>query len=163
MTIRDAVAADLPAIVEIYNAAVATRVSTAQLQPVTVEERRDWLGEHSPTEYPFWVAEGEAGQVAGWLTFKSFLPRCAYRGTAELSVYVGTNFRRRGIARQLLDEAIARAPSLQISALVGLIFAHNDASIQLFEQVGFTRWGLLPRVARLEEIERDLTIMGRHV
>ena len=69
MTIRDAVAADLPAIVEIYNAAVATRISTAQLQPVTVEERGDWLGEHSASEYPFWVAEGNAGQVAGWLTF----------------------------------------------------------------------------------------------
>ena len=163
MIIRDAVASDLPAIVEIYNAAVATRVATAQLEPVTVEDRRDWLGEHSPTQYPFWVYECEDGQIGGWLTFKSFLPRCAYRGTAELSVYVGENFRHRGIARRLLEEAITRAPSLEIRALVGLIFAHNTASINLFGQVGFTRWGLLPRVAQLEGIERDLTIMGRHV
>jgi phosphinothricin acetyltransferase len=99
----------------------------------------------------------------GWLTFKSFLPRCAYRGTAELSVYVHEDFRRRGVARRLLEEAISRAPALGISALVGLIFAHNEASIRLFGQLGFTRWGLLPRVARVEEVERDLTIMGRHV
>jgi L-amino acid N-acyltransferase YncA len=33
----------------------------------------------------------------------------------------------------------------------------------LFEQLGFERWGLLPRIARLDNIERDLTIMGRHV
>jgi L-amino acid N-acyltransferase YncA len=162
MEIRDATAADLPAIIEIYNAAIASRTATAQLDPVTLESRRNWLNEHSPDEHPFWILQMD-GQVVGWLTFKSFLPRCAYRGTAELSVYVHEEFRRRGVARRLLEEAVARAPALGISALVGLIFAHNEASIRLFGQLGFTRWGLLPRVARVEEVERDLTIMGRHV
>ena len=160
--IRDAVEADLPAIIEIYNAAIASRTATAQLEPVTLEARRDWLKDHSPNEYPFWVLQMD-GKIAGWLTFKSFLPRCAYRGTAELSVYVHEEFRRRGIARRLLEKAIERSPELEISALVGLIFAHNEASIRLFERLGFARWGFLPRVARMEEVERDLTIMGRHV
>jgi L-amino acid N-acyltransferase YncA len=162
MVVRDAAAADLPVIIDIYNAAVATRVSTAQLEPITVESRRNWLDEHSPDRYPFWVLEMD-GCVAGWLTFKAFLPRCAYRGSAELSVYVSEGFRRRGIARRLLEEAIARAPSLKINALVGLIFAHNQASVELFERLGFERWGLLPRIARLDGTERDLTILGRHV
>jgi L-amino acid N-acyltransferase YncA len=35
--IRDATEADLPAIVEIHNAAIASRISTAQLEAVTVE------------------------------------------------------------------------------------------------------------------------------
>ncbi len=162
MTIRDAVGADLPAVVDIYNDAIATRMSTAQLEPVTVEGRRQWLADHSPNRHPFWVLEID-GQIAGWLTLKSFLPRCAYRGTAEVSVYVDQQFRRRGIARKLLEEAIARASALKITALVGLIFAHNEPSVRLFEQLGFARWGLLPRIARLDEVERDLTIMGRHV
>ena len=162
MTIRDALATDLPAIVDIYNAAIATRTATAQLEPITLARRKDWLSEHSPGQYPFWILQMD-GKVVGWLTFKSFLPRCAYRGTAELSVYVHEGFRRRGIARRLLEEAIKRSPALEISALVGLIFAHNEASVRLFGQLGFTRWGLLPRVARVDEVERDLTIMGRHV
>ncbi len=162
MKIRDAVEADLPAIIDIYNAAIATRMSTAQLDPVTVESRRRWLTEHSPDRHPFWVMEID-GQIAGWLTLKSFLPRCAYSGTAELSVYVDQKFRRRGVARTLLTEAIARAPQLEITAMVGLIFAHNEASLRLFEQLGFDRWGLLPRVALLDGVERDLTILGRHV
>jgi phosphinothricin acetyltransferase len=78
-------------------------------------------------------------------------------------VYVDEKHRRRGAGRTLLGEAIARAPSLQISAMVGLIFAHNEPSLRLFEQVGFERWGLLPRIAQLDAVERDLTIMGRHV
>jgi phosphinothricin acetyltransferase len=162
MKIRDAVESDLPAIIDIYNAAIATRISTAQLEPVTVESRRRWLTEHAPDRHPFWVMECD-GQIAGWLTIKPFLPRCAYSGTAELSVYVDQKFRRRGVARTLLEEAIARAPQLEITAMVGLIFAHNEPSLRLFEQVGFARWGLLPQVALLDGVHRDLTIMGRQV
>jgi len=162
MKIRDAVDSDLPAIVDIYNAAVATRIATAQLEPVTFEERRDWLKEHSPDRHPFWVLEID-GQVAGWLTIKPFIPRCAYKGTVELSVYVDQKFRRCGVARALLEEVISRAASLGINAMVGLIFAHNEPSLRLFEQLGFERWGLLPRIARLDEIERNLAIMGRQV
>ena len=161
MKIRDAVESDLSAIIEIYNAAIATRIATAQLEPVTLNERRDWLKEHSSDRHPFWVLEIDR-QIAGWLTLKAFLPRCAYRGTSEVSVYVDEKFRRRGIGRTLLSEAIARAPSLQINAMVGLIFAHNEPSLKLFAQLGFEKWGLLPRVARLDDVQRDLTIMGRH-
>jgi len=162
MKTRDAVESDLPAIIKIYNAAVATRVATAQLEQVTLDERRNWLKEHSPDRHPFWVLEMDR-QIAGWLTLKPFLPRCAYRGTAEVSLYVDERFRRRGVGRTLLGEAIARAPSLQLKAMVGLIFAHNEPSLRLFEQLGFERWGVLPRIAQLDAVERDLTIMGRPV
>src|SRR6201999_794912 len=80
--IRDALPADLPAIIEIYNAAITSRTATAQLEPVTVESRKNWLNDHSTDRHPFWVLEAD-GRVIGWLTFKSFLPRCAYSGTAE--------------------------------------------------------------------------------
>ncbi|HEV3393383.1 MAG TPA: hypothetical protein VG103_07740 [Chthoniobacterales bacterium] len=46
--------------------------------------------------------------------------------------------------------------------MVGLIFANNKPSLRLFEQVGFEKWGLLPRVARLDDVERDLTMVGWH-
>ncbi len=162
MKIRDAIQGDLPAIVEIYNAAIATRIATAQLEPVTVESRRDWLKDHSPDKHPFWVMECD-GEVAGWLTIKPFIPRSAYRGMVELSVYVAEKFRRRGIARALLEKAAAEAPALKIKAMVGLIFAHNEPSLRLFSQLGFVRWGFLPGVALLDGVERDLAIMGRHL
>jgi phosphinothricin acetyltransferase len=162
MIIRDAGESDLSIIIDIYNATVPTRMVTAELEPTTVAARLPWFREHSPGQHPFWVAESD-NRVIGWLDFKKFLPRCAYRGTAEISVYVDGKFRRRGVARRLLEEAIARAPSLGINAMVGLIFAHNEPSLKLFERLGFERWGFLPRIAQLDGVERDLTIMGRHV
>ena len=162
MIIRDALESDLPVIIDIYNATVPTRMVTAELEPTTVEARLPWFREHSPDQHPFWVAEID-GRVISWLDFKKFLPRCAYRGTAEISVYVDEKFRRRGVARRLLEEAIARARSLGISAMVGLIFAHNEPSLKLFERLGFERWGLLPRIARLDDVQRDLIIVGQHI
>ena len=162
MIVRDAAEGDLPAIVEIFNAAVRTRMSTAQLDPVSVEERLPWFREHSSDSHPLWVAEID-GKIAGWLSFHSFMTRCAYRGTVELSVYVDEKFRRAGVGGQLLEKAIAHSPSLEISALVGCIFGHNEPSLRLFERLGFERWGVLPRIARLDGIERDLVMVGRHV
>lgn len=161
MKIRDARETDLPAIIRIYNAAILTRISTAQLEAVALEDRRNWLKDHTPDRHPFWVLE-IGGQIAGWLTLKTFLPRAAYRDTAEVSVYVEEKFRRRGVGRALLKEAISRAPELGITAVVGLIFAHNQPSLRLFTELGFEKWGLLPGVANLDGIERDLTVMGWH-
>jgi L-amino acid N-acyltransferase YncA len=161
MIIRDAVEADLPAIVQIYNATVPTRMVTAELEPTTVEARLSWFREHSSEQYPFWVAESE-GRVIGWLDFKRFLPRAAYRGTVEISVYVDEKFRRRGVGQRLLEQAIARAPSLGITALIGLIFGHNEPSLKLFQRLGFERWGFFPGVAQLDGVDRDLVVMGQH-
>jgi L-amino acid N-acyltransferase YncA/predicted O-methyltransferase YrrM len=161
LIIRDAVEVDLPAIIQIYNATVPTRMVTAELEPTTVEARLQWFREHSPEQYPFWVAESD-GRVIGWLNFKRFLPRCAYRGTAEISVYVDENFRRRSVGQRLLQHAITRAPSLGITALVGLIFGHNESSLKLFERLGFERWAFLPGVAQLDGVERDLVMLGQH-
>ena len=103
------------------------------------------------------------GAIAGWLSFSEFIPRCAYHITSELSVYVHTDFWRRGVGARLLGAALERAPSLGFITLLGLIFAHNAASLRLFEKFGFARWGHLPRVAQLDGVERDLVIVGRHL
>jgi phosphinothricin acetyltransferase len=162
MTIRDASEADLPAIIEIYNAATATRTSTALFNPVAVEERLPWFHRHSPDRFPLWVADVK-GCVAGWLSFHEFIHRPAYAGAVEISIYVHESFRRRGFGRQLLAKAVEDAPRLKIRALLGYILGHNQASLAMFEQAGFERWGLLPRIARFETVERDLVIVGRHI
>lgn len=162
LIVRDAVEADLPAIVEIYNAAIRGRISTAQLEEVSVEERLPWFREHSAGKHPLWIAERRQC-VAGWLSFQPFKKRSAYRGTAEVSVYVDQQFRHAGLGRFLLEEAITRAPGLGLRALVGCIFAHNDASLRLFERAGFQRWGVLPQVADVDGVERDVVIVGRRV
>lgn len=162
MMIRDAIEADLPAIVAIYNASVPGRASTADTEPVSIKSRRDWFRDHDPEKRPLWVAVDDE-VVAGWLSFQSFYGRPAYHATAEVSVYVTPALQRKGIGRELLAKAVARAPLLGLKTLLGFIFGHNEASLHLFESFGFQRWGVLPGIAELDGIERDLIILGRRI
>jgi L-amino acid N-acyltransferase YncA len=162
MTIRDATEDDLPAIVAIYNASIPSRTATADTEPISIADRRNWFREHHPDRRPLWVAV-EDEVVAGWLSFQSFYGRPAYHATAEISVYITPALQRKGIGRKLLARAVERARGLGLKTLLGFIFGHNEASLHLFESVGFQRWGVLPRVAELDGIERDLIILGRRI
>ncbi|MBD2101392.1 GNAT family N-acetyltransferase [Leptolyngbya sp. FACHB-261] len=159
MLIRDATEADLPAIVEIYNSAIPSCTATADLEPISVESRLAWFREHTPNHRPVWVMDTDSS-IAGWLSFQSFYGRPAYRHTAEISIYVAPEYRRQGVGRQLLKHAIVRSADLDLNALLGLVFAHNHASLKLLEGFGFQRWGYLPQVAVLRDDQRDLVILG---
>lgn len=163
MTLRDATAADLPAIVEIYNSTIASRMVTADLEPVTVEARRPWLEAHQHPSRPLWVLCDTDGTLAAWLSFDVFFARAAYDGTPLIGIYVAASHRRHGLGRSLLRTAIERAPALGHHSLLGYIFGHNEPSLRLFESHGFERWGHLPRIAVLDGVARDLIIVGRHV
>jgi phosphinothricin acetyltransferase len=162
LTIRDAGAADLARIVAIYNEAVPGRRATADTEPVSVASRRGWFEAHTPDRRPLWVAERD-GAILGWLSFQSFYGRPAYAATAEVSVYVGTAAQRSGVGRRLLARAVEHAPQLALATLVAFVFGHNEPSLRLFEAQGFARWGHLPRVARLDDRDADLLILGRRV
>jgi L-amino acid N-acyltransferase YncA len=160
MKIRDAVAADLPAIVEIYNSTIPSRVVSADTEPVSVEQRLSWFDEHEPSRRPIWVME-EGGEVIGWLSLSDFYDaRPAYHATAEIGVYVREDYRGKGIGRRLVEEAISRAPELGLTTLTAGAFAHNRASVRLFERMSFRKWAHFPNVAELDGVERDLIVLG---
>jgi L-amino acid N-acyltransferase YncA len=160
--IREAALSDLPGIVEVYNAAIPGRLATADLAPVSVDSRRAWFDAHTPAKRPMWVLH-EDGIIAGWASLQSFYGRAAYDSTAEFSIYVANEYRRRGFGRSLMQHVVDRCPSLAIENLVGFVFAHNIPSLTLCEAFGFERWGHLPRVARLDGVERDLIVVGRRL
>lgn len=166
-THRHATDADLPRIVEIYNAAVATRTCSCDLDPITVDARRPSFLAHTPDHRPLWVAEdadAPALGVVGYLGFFHFMnERPGYFMTADLAIYLHPQRQRCGLGGYLLDEAARAAPGLGIEVLTATIFASNTGSLRLFEQHGFERWGFMPRVARLEGSERDLVLVGRRL
>jgi L-amino acid N-acyltransferase YncA len=163
MHIRDATKKDLSAIVDIYNAAIPSRIATGDLDPVSIESRSRWFEEHNPQSRPIWVVECE-GTIAGWLSLQSFYyGRLAYQTTAEISIYISPSYQCNGIGRLLLEWAIKRSPDLGIKTLVGFIFGHNQPSLKLFQKFGFQQWGCFPSVAQLDGLERDLIVVGLRV
>jgi phosphinothricin acetyltransferase len=161
MAIRHARPVDLPEIVAIYNASIPGRMATADLAPVSVADRRQWFADFDPARRPIWVACDPGDRPIAWLSLRSFYGRPAYDETVEVGLYTAPAAQRRGHGRALLAHALAYAPSLRITTLLAFTFAHNGPSLTLFRNAGFLDWGLLPGVAKLDGVRRDVVILGR--
>ena len=162
MNIHYAKEIDLPAIIEIYNAAIAGRLATADLNPISVESRLDWFQSHSSVKYPIWVIDYQ-GKIAGWLSLQEFNPRPAFHKTAEISIYIAPAWQFKGLGKELLRNAIAQCPNLGIYTILGFIFGHNQPSLKLFTSFGFEQWGCMPQIAELDGIERDVIVLGKRI
>ncbi len=161
LTYRDATLNDLPVIVDIYNSTVASRMVTADTEPVSVESRLNWFNKFSPDKRPLWIIEDPSNQVVGWVSFQSFYGRPAYNTTVEISIYLHPLQRGKGLGTIVLQHCLDVAPHYGIKTLLGYIFAHNEPSLKLFYSLGFEDWGTFPDVAILDGVERTLKILGK--
>ena len=160
---RNATQNDLKIIVEIYNSTIYTRMVTADTEPVSVESRQKWFEEHTSDKRPLWVIENFDNTVIGWVSFQSFYGRPAYETTAEISIYLNTKQRGKGLGKQILQYCIENANKFGIKTLLGFIFSHNEQSLNLFRHFGFEDWATLPNVAVLDGQERTLKILGKRM
>ncbi|SHJ98186.1 GNAT family N-acetyltransferase [Epilithonimonas mollis] len=163
MTFRDATLVDLPKIVEIYNSTVASRLVTADLEPVSVESKLNWFHQHNSRFRPLWVVEDYQKNTIGWVSFQDFYGRPAYQKTAEISIYIDEKFRDKGFGKQILELSIEKCPGLGIENLLAFIFSHNLPSLTLFEKFGFELWGNLKNIAELDAEKRSLIILGKTI
>lgn len=160
---RNAQLEDLEQIVGIYNTTIASRMVTADTEPVKTADRIQWFEDHTDVSRPLIVVENAENIMVGWISFQSFYGRPAYKHTAEVSIYLDETQRGKGLGKTMLQYAIDHAPKYEIITLLGFIFSHNLPSLGLFYSLGFEDWGVLPNVAVLDGIERSLTIVGKKI
>jgi phosphinothricin acetyltransferase len=161
--IRLAMAADMPAVLAIYNESIPARMSTADLAPQSLEARRAWFANRDLATRPVTVLEDDAdghAAIAGWGAFTNFKDRAAYAPTAEISVYVAARAVGRGVGRALLDDLLARAPACGIDRALAITFEHNEASLRLFRSRGFVEWGRLPGACDMDGVRRGVVLLG---
>lgn len=141
VTVRDATAADLPAVAAIYTHYV---LRTALTFNTEVRTPRAWMERFSSEvldgRYHLVVAE-RAGAVVGFVESQRFRPKPAYDRSIELSVYVAPDEVGTGIGGALYGHLLTRLeadPGLHRAyAIVAL---PNDASVAFH-----TRWGFVHR------------------
>jgi len=81
MTPRRARQEDLAEIVAIYNSTVASGQSTADLQPVRIEQRQAWFDAHRQPNRPLYVWRDDQQNMAAWASFSDYYPQCRSRST----------------------------------------------------------------------------------
>ena len=160
LRVREAVAADLPAILAIHNEVVATSTAIFSEEPSTLEERTTWWQGRIGQGYPLLVA-ATGDDVAGFASFGDFRTWPGYRFTVEHSVHVRHDRRGQGIGQRLMQALLPRAAALGKHVMVGGIDATNAGSIRFHERLGFTRVGHLREVGRKFDRWLDLALLQR--
>jgi L-amino acid N-acyltransferase len=162
MLIRDAMAGDVPAILDIYNEQVLRGTATFDTEPKTAADHDAWFGKHDRGRYPILVAD-EGGTILGWARLYPWSDRCAYARSGENSVYVHKDHRGRGIAKALMTELLARAKARGLSVILARIAEGNPASIELHQKLGFERIGTMRRVGEKFGRILDVELMQIHL
>ncbi len=159
MTVRDAVEADLPAILDITNDAIRNTTAVWNETPTTLEARAAWLRDRQ-AGYAVLVAE-EQGEVTGFASLGPFRPFEGYARTTELSIYIHKDHRGRGLGSILLAALVERARALGMHVIVAGIAGDNEGSIRLHRRHGFAEVGRMPEVGRKFGGWLDLVLMQR--
>jgi len=148
LTIRTALASDLPRLVEIYNHYVVRTPITFDIAPVSVDERRVWLEQFAETgRHRLWVAESTAG-VVGYAGTHAFRSKQAYETTVETTIYCAPGAERQGVGRALYTVLFDALQSQDVRSFIAGITLPNQASIALHERFGFKLSGTMHAVGR---------------
>lgn len=114
MQIRTAIQNDLKQLLIIYNQAITDGNCTADIKPLTMAERQEWFAGHSSDKYPIFVMNTEeTDTITGWCSLSAHRKgRMALANVAEISYYVGREYRGKGIGSCLIQHALREAPKL---------------------------------------------------
>lgn len=138
--IRRAKRDDIWQLTEIYNDAILHTTATFDTELKGVEDRTRWYEAHIG-KHVLLVCE-EDGNVVGYASLSRYREKDAYDGAVELSVYVHSDYRGRGIGRALMEEILSWAEKCrEIVTVISLITSENAVSIHLHEAFGFSFCG----------------------
>jgi L-amino acid N-acyltransferase len=144
LTLRPAGISDAERLRDIYNEAVRETTATFDTEPRSLEDQVSWLEGHDD-RHPVLAALLD-NVVVGWASLSPWSERCAYEGTAEISVYVGSEWRRRGVGRALVQETLRAGARCRLHTILARIAEGNPVSRRLHLSAGFTPVGVMHQV-----------------
>ena len=161
VTLREATAADLPAITAIYAESVANGTATYELSPPDEEQMQTRFNGITAKGYPYIVAADADGSIQGYAYASAFRERPAYSWLVEDSIYLAPTARGIGLGRALLTDLLGRCESLGFRQMVAVIGGSHPASIGVHRSAGFDLIGTMPATGFKFGRWLDTTIMQR--
>ena len=136
--VRAATQADSSALADIYNPYVVGTTITFEESAIDASEMAARIVEADAAGLPFLVADVR-GAPAGFTYASRWKGRCAYRHTAETTVYVKHDRWRCGVGKALYTRLLERLQHAGTHAAIGGIALPNESSIALHERLGFVK------------------------
>lgn len=142
-------------VLEIYRQGIITGNATFQTE---IPSWQEWSSSHLDSCR---IVAKSDGIPVGWAALSKVSGRCVYSGVAEVSVYIGDEFRGRGVGTILLAELIRKSENQGIWTLQAGIFPENESSISLHLKNGFRVVGRREKLGKLKGIWRDVMLLER--
>ena len=139
LVIRPATSADLEAINRIHNPEILHGTATWDVEPWTLEQRREWFAGHDALN-PVLVAE-HAGEVVGFAYVTLVSQKKGWRFTREDTIYIDERFRGQRVGDRLLPALLDVLRGLGVRLVIASITSTNAASIRLHAKYGFEVMG----------------------
>lgn len=155
MHIDPLIVADWPRAAEIYRAGIETGQATFETR---VPSWAEWDAAHLACCR---LAARDGERLLGWAALSPVSRRACYGGVAEVSIYVATDERGRGVGGALLQALILASEAQGIWTLQGSTFPENEASLRLQESYGFRIVGRRERIAQMNGMWRDTVLTER--
>lgn len=140
MTIRLATTNDARSIADIYGQVIEDTAISFELVPPSLAEMRSRIVAIQK-QFPWLVAEVD-GRIAGYVYAGTHNPRAAYQWSADLTAYIHSDFRGRGIGKRLYGVLIELLRMQGYYVAFAGITLPNAASVALHESFGFKPLGV---------------------
>ena len=142
--IRSISPSDAPAICAIYNYYILNTPITFEEEAVSEDEMTQRIRE-TLSAFP-WLVYEEQGEVLGYAYANKWKGRCAYRFSAESTIYLRHDQVGRGAGSKLYAQLLSELRKNRLHSIIGGIALPNEASQRLHEKLGFKK------VAHFEQV-----------
>ena len=139
VSVRPATEQDLGQLNDIYNRYVIETHFTFDIEPMTIEARREWFDHYDTTGRHRVLVGVSDATVIGYASSSRWRPKPAYETSVETSIYLAPDAVGRGIGTKLYEELFKQLQREDLHRAYAGIALPNQASIALHERVGFKR------------------------
>ncbi|MBM7661328.1 phosphinothricin acetyltransferase [Bacillus mesophilus] len=150
---------DLPSILRIYNQGIEDRIATLETDLKDLPFMEGWFEKHQE-RYQVIVAESQ-NQIVGWASLNPYNLREAYKGVADLSLYIEREFRGKGIGGKLLKEIEGIARENRFHKIILFTFPFNQLGQGLYQNKGYRDVGVFKHQGILDNKFVDVMAMEK--
>ena len=146
--VRGAESGDLPSLTDLYNHYVKTSPATFDLEPVSLDARRQWMSRYADAGPHRLLVAVVQGVIAGYATSGKLREKLGYLPSIETTVYVHPDHQARGIGTRLYQALFAALEGEDVHRAYAAIVVPNPASVALHVRFGFASVGMYREVGR---------------
>lgn len=154
-TIRVGAEGDTGAITDIYTSIVEDTHFSFETTPPAESEMAGRIRE-TLERFPWVVCEYD-GRVVGYSYASPHNDRSAYQWSIDVSVYIGEEWQRRGVAQGLYESLFALLRRQGFYTAYAVIALPNPPSVALHKDLGFERVGLYEKAGYKHGDWRDVS------